>query len=273
MLPAAAVILATLTACSFPPEEKAVTSPTGPYAWSDEFDAPAGTPVDPAKWKFDIGNRWGDNELEYYTDSTENVAHDGNGNLAITARAGNPANHQCQYGACRYTSGRVLTAGTFEQKYGHFEARIKIPRGQGIWPAFWLLGGNNWPAEGEIDVMEVLGHAPDTLYGTAHGPGYSGADAPTRKKVLPAPLSDGFHTYAVNWTPKLIVWYLDGTEYFRLTPADLDGRSWVYDHPFHLILNVAVGGRWPGAPDASTVFPQTMLVDYVRVKAWDPAGS
>jgi beta-glucanase (GH16 family) len=270
MLLAAIVVLTALTACSWPREDSGVPA-SGAYVWSDEFDAPEGAPVDPAKWKFDIGNRWGDNELEYYTDSTRNVAHDGKGNLAITAREENPAGHQCQYGSCRYTSGRVLTAGTFEQAYGWFEARIKVPRGQGIWPAFWLLGGNNWPTEGEIDIMEVLGHEPQALYGTAHGPGYFGADAPTRKKVSAKPLSDDFHTYAVNWTPGLIVWYLDGQEYFRLTPADLQGRKWVFDHPFHMILNVAVGGRWPGSPDRSTVFPQTMLVDYVRVKAWEKA--
>lgn len=272
MLLAAAVILTTLTACSWPREESAVPTP-GPYVWSDEFDAPAGTPVDAAKWKFDVGNRWGENELEYYTDSTDNVVHDGKGNLAITARAENPAGYQCQYGTCRYTSGRVLTEGIFEQTYGYFEARIKIPKGKGIWPAFWLLGGNNWPAEGEIDIMEVLGHTPSTLYATAHGPGYVGEGGISTKKATARPLSNDFHTYALDWSPNLIVWYLDGVEYFRMTPASIKGKDWVFDHKFHIILNLAVGGRWPGAPDASTVFPQTMLIDYVRVKAWDRAAS
>ncbi|GGL53283.1 family 16 glycosylhydrolase [Planomonospora parontospora] len=244
----------------------------GPVTWSDEFNGAAGTSVDSSKWKFDIGGGgWGNNELQYYTDSTQNVYHDGKGHLAITARKGNPSNLQCHYGACRYTSGRILTAGRFSQAYGRFEARIKIPKGQGIWPAFWMLGGNDWPNTGEIDIMENVGKAPNTVHGTVHGPGYSGGGGIGGSRTIGAPLGDAFHTYRVDWSPNLIVWYLDGAEYFRLTPSGIRGNKWVYDHPFFMILNVAVGGNWPGSPDASTSFPQTMLVDYVRVSATDQA--
>ncbi|MET0422406.1 MAG: glycoside hydrolase family 16 protein [Actinoplanes sp.] len=262
----AATAAMTLTGClsSFPPDESGA-SVSQKYSFSDDFDGPAGSAIDAGKWQFDVGNRWGDNELEYYAHSTDNVALDGQGNLAITARKGNPAGYQCQYGTCEYTSGRVLTEGKFSQKYGRFEARIKIPTGQGIWPAFWLLGGNKWPDQGEIDILENLGHTPDVLHATIHGPGYSGAAGITKKQKTGRNLSDDFHTYALDWSPSRLVWYLDGEEYFRITKAQLKGKDWVFDHPFFIILNVAVGGAWPGRPDESTVFPQTMLVDWVRV--------
>ncbi|GAA1647493.1 glycoside hydrolase family 16 protein [Actinoplanes couchii] len=255
----------------------------GPVTWSDEFNGAAGAPVDGSKWNFDIGGGgFGNNELQYYTNSTNNVRQDGQGRLAITARKENPNNYQCWYGTCQYTSGRLLTSGKFTQKYGRFEASIKVPKGQGIWPAFWMLGDNlgsvGWPQSGEIDIMENVGKEPNNLYGTVHGPGYSGGAGISGKKTLGAPLGDAFHSYAVEWSPNLIVWQLDGVEFFRVTPAQANGQ-WVFDHPFFIILNVAVGGNWPGSPDASTSFPQTMLVDWVRVSAWDgnttptPTGS
>ncbi|MEV7622525.1 family 16 glycosylhydrolase [Actinoplanes sp. NPDC089786] len=246
----------------------------GPITWQDEFNQLAGTPLDQSKWKFDIGGGgWGNNEREYYTNSTSNVVHDGQGNLAITARQENPNNYQCHYGRCEYTSGRILTADKFSQAYGRFEARLKIPRGQGIWPAFWMLGGGNWPADGEIDIMENVGFEPNTVHGTVHGPGYSGAGGIGGGRTIGAPLADAFHQYAVEWSPNLIVWYLDNSEFFRITPSNINGNQWVFNHPFFMILNVAVGGYWPGYPDASTVFPQTMLVDWVRVSAWTDGGT
>ncbi|GAA3794734.1 glycoside hydrolase family 16 protein [Sphaerisporangium flaviroseum] len=245
----------------------------GPVTWADEFNGAAGSSVDGSKWKFDIGGGgWGNNELEYYTNSTRNVYHDGQGHLAITARRENPSNLQCHYGTCQYTSGRILTADRFSQTYGRFEASIKIPRGQGIWPAFWMLGGGNWPNTGEIDIMENIGSVPNTVYGTVHGPGYSGGSGVGGSRTIGAPLADAFHSYRVDWSPNLIVWYLDGSEYFRVTPANIRGNQWVFDHPFFMILNVAVGGNWPGNPNSSTTFPQTMLIDYVRVSAWTPDG-
>ncbi|GAA2383627.1 hydrolase [Catellatospora methionotrophica] len=256
----------------------------GPQTWSDEFNAAAGAPVNGSKWKFDIGGGgWGNNELQYYTNSTSNAVHDGAGNLVITARRENPAGYGCWYGSCQYTSARLLTADRFTQTYGRFEARIKIPRGQGIWPAFWMLGSdigtNPWPNSGEIDIMENIGKEPGTVHGSLHGPGYSGCCSLTGQYTLPggARLADAFHTYAVDWAPDSVTWFIDGIQYSRKTRADAGSNRWVFDHPFFMLLNVAVGGNWPGNPDGSTVFPQSMVIDYVRVFAQDggtpPAGA
>ncbi|MFI9844712.1 RICIN domain-containing protein [Nonomuraea sp. NPDC051941] len=250
----------------------------GPLVWSDEFNGAAGSAVDQSKWRFDIGGSgWGNNEQQYYTDSTRNAAMDGAGNLVITARRENPANYQCHYGTCQYTSARLLTAATFTRAYGRFEARMKLPRGQGIWPAFWMLGDNigqvGWPGSGEIDIMENIGREPSTVHGTIHGPGYSGSGGIGAPYSIGGVFADAFHTFAVDWSPNLIIWYVDGVEYQRRTPADLGGNRWVFDHPFFMIMNVAVGGYWPGYPDGTTTFPQTMSVDYVRVYAPPASGS
>ena len=232
--------------------------------WQDEFDGPAGQLPDPTKWAFDLGTNWGNLQLEWDTDRPENVSLDGSGNLAITARAED-------YEGQPYTSGRIKTKGLFNRTYGRFEARIKLPAGQGIWPAFWLLGANidqvGWPACGEIDIMEYLGHDPRSIYGTIHGPGHYGGGAIGNKHTLAqGGFNLGFHEFAITWDEQEIVWTVDGYVYHRVKPADLPaGATWVYDHPFFIILNLAVGGRWPGDPDQTTVFPQTMLVDYVRV--------
>ncbi|RQX09995.1 glycoside hydrolase family 16 protein [Micromonospora arida] len=270
----AAALVATATALVVPAHPDRAEAAIGPISWQDEFNSPAGTPVDQNKWRFDTGGGgWGNNERQYYTNSTSNAVHDGQGNLVITARRDNPANYQCHYGRCEYTSARLLTAATFTQTYGRFEARIKIPRGQGIWPAFWMLGtGGGWPDAGEIDVMENIGREPNTVYGTVHGPGYSGGGGITGSRTLDAPLADTFHTYRVDWEPNVITWYVDGVQYHRVDPARLGGSRWVFDHPFFMILNVAVGGNWPGYPDGSTQFPQQMLVDYVRVSSYTSGG-
>jgi beta-glucanase (GH16 family) len=275
ILLAAAVVGACLvSALWLPSKHDTASAAVGALTWQDEFNQPAGTPVDGNKWKFDTGGSgWGNNERQYYTDSTSNAAHDGQGNLVITARRENPANYQCHYGRCEYTSARLLTAGKFAQAYGRFEARIKIPRGQGIWPAFWMLGNdigtNPWPNSGEIDIMENVGKEPNMVYGSLHGPGYSGGSALTTGRANPGgrAYADDFHTYTVDWEPNAVTWYVDGQQYARKTPADTRGNRWVYDHPFFMLLNVAVGGYWPGDPDGSTPLPQTMLVDYVRVWA------
>jgi beta-glucanase (GH16 family) len=252
----------------------AAPAAVGPLTWSDEFNGPAGSAPDPAKWGRDTGGGgFGNSELEYYTTGTSNAALDGAGNLVITARRENPANYQCWYGTCTYTSARLLTSSTFTQAYGWFEARIRIPRGQGIWPAFWMLGNNlgsvGWPGSGELDIMENIGREPGIVHGSAHGPGYSGGNPLTGQYALPAgqAFADGFHTFAIDWTPGSVSWSVDGAVYETHTPADTHGNPWVYDHPFFFILNVAVGGTWPGSPDASSTFPQTMTVDYVRAYA------
>ena len=189
----------------------------------------------------------------------------------ITAKRENPGNYQCWYGTCEYTSARLSTPSTFTQAYGHMEARMKIPRGQGMWPAFWMLGNdigsNGWPNCGEVDIMENVGFEPGTVHGTIHGPGYSGAAGIGAGYSLPggAAFADDFHTFAVDWAPNSITWSVDGNVYETRTPGDLGGNRWVFDHPFYMILNLAVGGDWPGNPDGSTSFPQQLVVDYVHV--------
>lgn len=243
--------------------------------FSDEFDKAKGTPVDASKWTHEIGGQgWGNQELQYYTDSTENSFHNGEGSLVIKViEKGLPEkDFKCWYGKCKYTSARLVTNKKFTQKYGRFEARIKIPRGQGTWSAFWMLGDDfdtvGWSKCGEIDIMENIGREPSTVHGTVHGPGYEGNKGIGKAYELNdnAIFADDFHVYAVEWKKNKIEWFVDGKKYFTLTPKDLPkGKKWVYDHPFFLLLNLAIGGPWSGNPDENTVFPQEMLIDYVRV--------
>ncbi|EGX56165.1 secreted hydrolase [Streptomyces zinciresistens K42] len=242
--------------------------------FSDDFNGPAGSAVDSSKWQTETGDNVNNNERQYYTSGNKNAALDGQGNLVITARRENPANYQCWYGTCQYTSARLNTSGKFTAQYGRVEARMKVPRGQGMWPAFWMLGTPvDWPASGEIDIMENVGFEPSSVYGTIHGPGYSGSGSIGARYTLPngQAFADGFHTFAVDWAPDSITWSVDGNVYQRRTPADLGGRQWVFNKPFFLILNLAVGGFWPGDPDSSTVFPQQLVVDRVSVTTGDTA--
>ncbi len=230
--------------------------------WEDEFDGAAGQLPDATKWAFDIGTDWGNDQLEYDTDRAENVSLDGNGNLAIIAR-------KESFAGSAFTSGRIKTQGLFDQAYGRFEARIKMPWGPGIWPAFWLLGADidqvGWPQCGEIDIMEYRGQETNLIHGSIHGPGYSGGAAVTKSFGFPNNRFDkDFHIFAVEWTTEHIDFFVDETLYQRITP-DATSGEWVYDHPFFIILNVAVGGNYVGFPTDQTPFPQTMLVDYVRV--------
>ncbi|NRA10276.1 MAG: family 16 glycosylhydrolase, partial [Myxococcales bacterium] len=241
--------------------------------WSDEFESPAGTSPDASRWGFDIGGTgWGNAEHQYYTDRVENVATDGEGHLVITAREETVPGSSCWNGPCRYSSARLKTQGRFEPQYGRIEMRAQLPFGQGIWPAFWMLGANlgsvGWPASGEIDIMENIGREPSQVHGTLHGPGYSGGEGVGAGYSLPAGqrFADDFHTFAIEWAPDSIRWFVDGKPYQTLTPANLPaGAPWVFDRPFSLLLNLAVGGQWPGVPDPTTTFPQRMRVDYVRV--------
>ncbi|HEY0565819.1 MAG TPA: glycoside hydrolase family 16 protein [Terriglobales bacterium] len=252
------------------PVPPAATASKPQLLWSDDFSGENGAPPDPSKWISEVGgNGFGNNELEYYTSRTANAQIEG-GNLVITAQR---EHYTGRDGVTReYTSARLKTQGHFAQAYGRFEARIKLPQGQGIWPAFWLLGNDidsvGWPKCGEIDILEMLGHDTSTAYGTIHGPGYSGSNGIQSKFVLPAGqhLSEDFHVFAIEWEPTQIRFYVDNKLYGTRTPAELPtGAKWVYDHPFFILLNLAVGGNWPGNPDATTKFPQKMLVDYVRV--------
>lgn len=247
--------------------------------FADEFEGPAGRAVDPARWQTETGNSANNHERQYYTPGNANAALDGVGHLAITARKENPGGYQCWYGPCQYTSARLNTAGRFSQAYGHFEARMRMPRGQGMWPALWMLGTDygtvGWPASGEIDIVENVGFEPGTVHSTVHGPGYSGANAVGTSYTLSGgrAFADAFHTFALDWSPHRMSWSVDGRVYNRRTPADLEGKPWVFEKPFFLVLDLAVGGYWPGDPDASTVFPQQLLVDYVRVSTGDSAGT
>lgn len=232
---------------------------TWKLVWRDEFNGPE---IDLTNWQLEVSYTGESNgEMEIYTARPENVYLE-NGHLVIAALEEN-------YRGYRYTSARLTTRGLHSWTYGRMEARLKIPSGQGLWPAFWMLGDDiltaGWPDCGEIDIMENIGKAPDTVRGTVHGPGYFRDDGIWADCTLPGQkISDDFHVFAVEWEPSRISWHVDDIHYSTLTPEDIPGK-WVFDHRFFIILNVAVGGYWPGYPDATTQFPQYMVVDYVRV--------
>jgi beta-glucanase (GH16 family) len=269
---------ATGAAVAAPAPASSGAPAAGTVVFQDDFDGPAGSAVDGGKWNIETGDNVNNHEREYYTPGNDNAALDGAGHLVITARKENPANYQCWYGTCQYTSARLNTSGKFDAQYGHVEARMRIPRGQGMWPAFWMLGQDigqvGWPNSGEIDVMENVGFEPNTVHGTMHGPGYSGSAGIGAPYSLPggAAFADAYHTFAVDWAPDSITWSVDGNVYQHRTPADIGGNQWVFNKPFFLILNLAVGGYWPGDPDGSTSFPQRLLVDYVKVTTGGTGG-
>ncbi|GGH04721.1 glycosyl hydrolase family 16 [Silvibacterium dinghuense] len=250
--------------------------------WSDEFNGPAQSLPDPQNWTFDTGaNRWGNHELETYcgwksdaapcNPASPNAYVGGDGYLHIVAHS---------LGGGIYTSARLKTQGLKSFLYGRIEARIKMPAGQGLWPAFWMLGDDidrvQWPACGEIDIMESVGKTPTINYGSIHGLGFTGTSI-TSMYPLPggAKFADDFHTFGILWSPKEVRFYVDDPSrpYAIDTPADLKaGGIWPFDsRRFFLLLNLAVGGDWPGAPDRTSIFPQEMLVDYVRVYSLVPA--
>jgi beta-glucanase (GH16 family) len=227
--------------------------------WHDEFDKAIGP-----DWTFDIGTGkagWGNNERQFYTARLENARVE-NGALVIEAR------HE-RYSSSEYTSARLKTEGRAAFTYGRIEARIQVPRGEGLWPAFWALGDDlrvvGWPRCGEIDVMENIGREPGSVHATVHGPGYSGNRGVGGFFDLPSgAFADVFHLFAVEWDSSALRFSVDDTLYRSITPADVPG-AWVFGHPFFLLLNLAVGGRWPGDPNADTAFPARMKVDFVRV--------
>jgi beta-glucanase (GH16 family) len=243
-------------------------------AFKDEFNKTANAPVDTEKWTTEIGGGgWGNQERQYYTNSIENASHDGQGSLVIKAiKLTPPLTLSCWYGPCQYTSARLITKQKFDRKYGRFEARIKIPAGRGLWPAFWMLGKNidkfGWPQCGEIDILENIGREPSTVHGTIHGPGYSGANGIGAAYNLAnnQTFAADFHVYAIEWSENKISWFVDGNLYQTIVPTNLPQNSqWVFEQPFFMILNLAIGGPWGGDPDNTTVFPGVMVIDYVRV--------
>ena len=246
--------------------------------WSDEFNGLAGARPDSLKWTYDIGDGctagicgWGNNEKETYTASAENAALNGNGQLAITARPA-PPGITCYYGPCRYTSAKLETKGRMNVQPGRrVEARIKLPAGQGLWPAFWMLGSNHpqtpWPRSGELDIMENHGSDSRSTSSAIHGPGYSGKTPFAHGRTLPSGrFSDDFHVFAVEWDSTRVQFFIDGTLHYTVRRGEVARYGdWVFDQPFYIILNLAVGGTFDGDPQSDAILPATMLIDYVRV--------
>ena len=256
----------TTTTTIAAPEPIPIEPPEGmELVWNDEFD---GDTIEPGNWTYDIGGwGWGNGEAQYYTDRTEN-ARVRNGLLVIEARFE-------RFEESYYTSARLKTEDLREFQYGYFEARIKVPSGQGMWPAFWMLGSSferdeddpiqsNWPLAGEIDIMEYVGREPILAYGTLHGPGYAGATGLGNLYRHDEPIADDFHTYAIDWDFDGIRWFFDGEQYGEKS-RDIVGDRWVFDQPFYFILNLALGGSFPGPIGLDVEFPKYMHVDYVRV--------
>jgi beta-glucanase (GH16 family) len=238
--------------------------------WSDNFNGPAGSPPNPTHWSFDTGGEgWGNEELETYTSRRVNAELDGHGHLVITARA---EKHTGSDGITRaYTSARLQTLHEFQFQYGLVQARIKVPAGRGLVAQFWMLGDNayhpgGWPGSGEIDTMEVLGSRPDLVKGTIHAPWPWAPHGVGGTAQSPTSLSEGFHIYGVQWEPENITFLLDGRVYKTITPTDGPaGAPWPFEHPFFLLLDLAVGGVWAGSPSPTTRFPSRMVVDWVHV--------
>lgn len=281
-------LLLSISSCEEDTKQTVVTKFN--LVMEDNFDVD-GAP-NSANWTFDIGRGplgegWGNNELQFYTDRPENAIVQ-NGYLIITAK-------QEAFGGASYTSARLKTRNKIEKQYGRFEARMKLPQGKGLFPAFWMLGSNYcespafdgsgnvvcdssnpsyeagnvlWPKCGEIDIMEYLGSKPTEVFGTIHGPGFSGGESLTKKFNLRSGRFDtDFHVFGVEWTENYINWYVDDVLYSQITRDDVaeKGGEWVFDNSFFMLLNLAVGGNLPGNPNTDTTFPQRMIVDYVRI--------
>lgn len=257
-------LVITLLVVFIPVPNTTSAAPNWQLVWSDEFN---GSSLNRGVWTPEIGtgyNGWGNNELQYYTDRPQNVQVTG-GNLVITAQREN-------YEGRNYTSARIKTQGLKSFKYGKIEARIKIPTGQGIWPAFWMLGESfrdvGWPYCGEIDIMEHVNNE-SVVHGTVHwdANGYASYGRASGNLDF-----SQFHTYSIEWDPSYIRWFVDGVQYNEIYIANGTGNTEEFQKPFFILLNLAVGGNWPGSPNGSTPFPAQMLVDYVRVYQ-DQGGS
>ena len=276
------IVCMAFLACNGPslaprPDTTSTPAPELKQVWADEFDGPAGSTIDGTKWRYDLGDGcqsgncgWGNNEKESYTSASENVSLNGQGQLQIVAR---PATTSltCYYGPCRYTSAKITTRGTLDVAPGRVEARIKLPAGQGLWPAFWLLGSNvgavGWPQCGELDIMENHGSDLTSTSSAMHGPGYSGNTPFVHSyQLAAASFAEDFHTFAVEWDSSRVTFFVDGTRHYVIQRDEVERRGkWVFGGPFFVILNLAVGGNFDGDPTSDAILPATMLVDYVRV--------
>lgn len=263
------MILVTIIGCKSDVTNEKIKNELPKYelVWSDEFDK-NGLP-DSTKWSYDYGNGcpncgWGNNEKQFYTKNRlENVRVE-NGHLIIQA-------HKEDFEGSQYTSARIVTKEKGDWLYGKFEIRAKLPKGIGTWPAIWMLptdweyGG--WPASGEIDIMEHVGYAQDTVHGTIHTQAYNhGIGTHKGQPIFTKNASEEFHTYGIEWTQDTMKWFIDEVQYFEVANENKTFAEWPFDKRFYLILNVAVGGNWGGKYGVEdSIFPQQMMVDYVRV--------
>lgn len=257
-----AIFLQTLTGCGQTTATTPIDVPEGwNLVWHDEFD---GKQINSDNWNYDLGGGgWGNGEAQIYTDLKENARLE-KGNLVIEARK-----EENDSGGFEFTSARLKTQGKQSFQYGRIEARIKVPEGAGMWPAFWMLGDNitevGWPDCGEIDIMEYVGKDPDVILGTLHGPGYSGALGFTQWNRQTYNIADDFHTYAIEWDAEQINWFYDGVQYHSVSKSDVGIRDWPFDQPFFIIFNLALGGTLGGLISPDTAFPAQYQIDYVRV--------
>ena len=277
------VLSLLMAACGGAPSTSGTGSTQSPppvqwtQIWSDEFDGAAGSPVDASKWTNDIGDGcsqsncgWGNNEKEYYSADPGSISLNGAGQLVIVGKQA-PAGLTCYYGACRYTSAKITTRGKLVvSPAGRVEARIKLSNGQGLWPAFWMLGSTcpqtPWPDCGEIDIMENKGSQPKTTSSALHGPGYSGNTPFAHAQDFASGTITDFHTYAVEWDLAHVRWLVDGVEHYQVVAGEVQSRGpSVLGKSFNLILNLAIGGHFDGDPQSDAIFPATMTVDYVRL--------
>jgi beta-glucanase (GH16 family) len=227
--------------------------------WSDEFD---GEFLNEDFWSYETGNGssgWGNNELQFYRKENTSIV---DVNLVIQAREEN-------FGGFQYTSSRLITKDKFEFTHGRVDIRAVLPEGQGVWPALWMLGENintvSWPRCGEIDIMELVGHEPSTVHGTVHYANAGGNHIFTGEEYNLSggtKFSDEYHVFSINWEEDLIQFYVNDNLYYTVTP---NSNPYPFNDPFFFIFNVAIGGNWPGSPDATTLLPQNMIVDYIRV--------
>lgn len=270
------IILGACARPASPPEPRAA-APAWDLVWSDEFEGPAGAAPDTTRWRPDLGDGcamgicgWGNEERQTYTDARENAALDGLGRLAIVARRA-PAGLSCYYGPCRYTSAKFTTRGKMAASPGRVAARLRVPTGQGLWPAFWMLGAGYpatpWPRCGELDIMEHRGSQPRVTSSAVHGPGYAGSTPFAHAHALSAgAYADDFHEFAVEWDSTRVRFWVDSIMHFTASAQELSRYGPpVLGGPYFLILNLAVGGRFDGDPASDDILPATMLVDYVRV--------
>jgi len=270
------LVLAAL-GCSTPPEPTVETwvEPSNGWVevWRDDFDGPANAAPDATHWNVEIRPSGQNEELDYDTDDRKNSFVDGDGHLVIRALKERYVDSSGVQSAQPFTSARLNTQSKVEQQYGRFEARIKLPAGgKGVWPAFWLLGNDvhdtGWPSCGEVDILEMRGSRPTIIDSSLHGPGYSGGNSYHHfYQLTNGSYGDAFHVFTFEWTPEGVRWLVDGNEFYSKSASSVarGGQRWVYDHPFFIILNLAIGGIFDGDPDASTSFPQEMQVDYVSV--------